>query len=162
MKVGGMYFSWATESFSRRTLMNAVLNLNWTLKFKEKVREDRNVMTIVCWFEKYWGWKWFYDNFCVSFSSDNLLLCEYLSSHLHKNLFQFQSCTSSFQPHYGPGVDLASNRNEYHEYSLGVKGGRRVELTNLPPSMSRLSTNVGTSTSYTLWASTAVTGIPLL
>jgi hypothetical protein len=27
----------------------------------------------------------------------------------------------SFQPHYGPGVDSASNRNEYQEYFLGVK-----------------------------------------
>jgi len=25
------------------------------------------------------------------------------------------------QPHYGPGVDLASNRNEYQEYFLEVK-----------------------------------------
>jgi len=27
----------------------------------------------------------------------------------------------SFPSHYGPGVDLASNRNEYQEYFLGVK-----------------------------------------
>jgi hypothetical protein len=27
----------------------------------------------------------------------------------------------SFQSHYGPGVDLASNRNYYQEYFLGVK-----------------------------------------
>ena len=27
----------------------------------------------------------------------------------------------SFQPHYGHGVDSASNRNEYQEYFLGVK-----------------------------------------
>jgi hypothetical protein len=27
----------------------------------------------------------------------------------------------SFRPHYGPGVDSASNRNEYQEYFLGVK-----------------------------------------
>ena len=27
----------------------------------------------------------------------------------------------SFQSHYGPGVDSASNRNEYREYLLGVK-----------------------------------------
>ena len=27
----------------------------------------------------------------------------------------------SFQSHYGPGVDSASNRNEYQEYFLRVK-----------------------------------------
>jgi len=27
----------------------------------------------------------------------------------------------SFRLHYGPGVDPASNRNEYQEYILGVK-----------------------------------------
>jgi len=26
-----------------------------------------------------------------------------------------------FRSHYGPGVDSASNRNEYQEHSLGVK-----------------------------------------
>jgi len=26
-----------------------------------------------------------------------------------------------FLPHYGPGVDSASNRNEYQKYFLGVK-----------------------------------------
>jgi len=38
--------------------------------------------------------------------------------------------------HYGPGVDLASSRNEWQEYFLegvGVKGGR-WGLTTLPPS----------------------------
>ena len=34
----------------------------------------------------------------------------------------------------GPGVDSASNRNEYQEYFLGGKGGRCVGLTTLPPS----------------------------
>jgi hypothetical protein len=29
--------------------------------------------------------------------------------------------TQSFRPYYGPGVDSASNRNEYQELSLGVK-----------------------------------------
>ena len=34
----------------------------------------------------------------------------------------------------GPGFDSAFNRNEYQEYLLGVKGGRCVGLTTLPPS----------------------------
>jgi hypothetical protein len=44
--------------------------------------------------------------------------------------------TQSFRPHCGPGVDSASNRNEYQEYFLGGggKGGRRVGLITLPPS----------------------------
>jgi hypothetical protein len=44
-----------------------------------------------------------------------------------------------FQPHYGPGVDSATNRNEYQNSSWEVKGGRCVGLTTLRPSVSRLS-----------------------
>jgi hypothetical protein len=33
------------------------------------------------------------------------------------------SLTQSFQPHYGPGVDSASNRNEYQGCLLGGKSG---------------------------------------
>jgi len=40
----------------------------------------------------------------------------------------------SFRPHYDPGVDSASNRNEYQEYFLCLKGGRCVRLTTLPSS----------------------------
>jgi hypothetical protein len=50
---------------------------------------------------------------------------------------------SSFQPHYGPGVDSASNRNEYQESYSAVEGGRRVRRTTLPPSVSWLSTKCG-------------------
>ena len=39
----------------------------------------------------------------------------------------------SFWSHYGPGVDSASNRNEYQEYFLG-KGSWCVRLTTFPPS----------------------------
>jgi hypothetical protein len=38
----------------------------------------------------------------------------------------------TMMPRYGPGVDSASNRNEYQVYILGGKGGRCVGLTTLP------------------------------
>jgi len=38
------------------------------------------------------------------------------------------------RPHYGPGVDSASKRNEYQQYFLGCKGGWCIGLTTLPPS----------------------------
>ena len=34
---------------------------------------------------------------------------------------QFFFAIKSFRSHFGPGVDSASNRNEYQEYFLGVK-----------------------------------------
>ena len=39
----------------------------------------------------------------------------------------------SVRSHYGPGVDSASDRNEYQEHFFGGKGGRCVRLTTLPP-----------------------------
>ena len=44
------------------------------------------------------------------------------------------SLTKSFRPHYGPGVDSASNRNEYQEYFLVGESGRCVGLKTLPTS----------------------------
>jgi hypothetical protein len=42
------------------------------------------------------------------------------------------------------GVYSASNKNEYQEYSWWVKGGRCIRLTNLQPSLSRVSRKCGT------------------
>jgi hypothetical protein len=36
-----------------------------------------------------------------------------------KSLIFFVQFTYSFQPHYGPGVDSASNSNEYQKMFLG-------------------------------------------
>jgi hypothetical protein len=49
----------------------------------------------------------------------------------------FETTNSVFQSHYGPGVDSASNRNEYQDSpGGGVKIGLLVRLTTLPPSVS--------------------------
>ena len=36
-------------------------------------------------------------------------------------LYEFFIDIKSFRSHYGPGVDTASNRNEYQEHFLGLK-----------------------------------------
>jgi len=38
-------------------------------------------------------------------------------------ILEFFIKIKSFRSHYGPGVDSATNRNEYQEYLLGVKAG---------------------------------------
>ena len=43
------------------------------------------------------------------------------------------SLTKSFRSHYVPGVDSASNRNEYQEHLLEGKSGRCVRLTLSAP-----------------------------
>jgi hypothetical protein len=54
------------------------------------------------------------------------------------------SLSKSFRPHYGLGVDSASNRNEHQEYFLGAKGGRCVGLI----AMCRMSWNLGALTPF--------------
>jgi len=58
----------------------------------------------------------------------------------------------SFWSHYGPGVDSSSNRNEYQQYFLGVKSGRCVRLTTLPPSCAVVTKSGNLNFLRTLWA----------
>jgi hypothetical protein len=41
------------------------------------------------------------------------------------------SLTTSFRPHYGPGVDSASKRIEYQGYIMGGKGGRCRQTSHI-------------------------------
>jgi len=88
-----------------------------------------------------------------------------LCAKIDRSLVRFQlvsvdfSLTNSFRSHYGPGVDSASNRNEYREYFLGGKGGRCVRLTTYHHPVP-LSRNLGTLTSWKLLGlSGSVTGL---
>jgi len=56
--------------------------------------------------------------------------------------------TLIFRLHYGPAVDSASNRNKSQGYFLGVKGGRCVRLTTLPPSFAGCLEILGDSSSW--------------
>jgi hypothetical protein len=55
----------------------------------------------------------------------------------------------SFQPHYGPGFDSVSNRNEYQEDSWGVKRGRHIRLPTYRHLWVDCLEDVGASTSHT-------------
>jgi hypothetical protein len=53
------------------------------------------------------------------------------------------SMTKPFRLNYGPGVDAASNRNEYQEYLLRKQGRPPLRADNLATFMSQFSRNSG-------------------
>jgi hypothetical protein len=57
----------------------------------------------------------------------------------------------SLQPHYGPEVDSASNRNEYQGSSLGGKDGWCVKQATLPHSCANCLKILTASTSWSPW-----------
>ena len=71
-------------------------------------------------------------NFCLYLLISEIYCIASDPSWCHWNF----SLTYSFRSHYGPGVDSASNRNEYQEYFPGGKGDRCVRLITLSPSRS--------------------------
>jgi hypothetical protein len=48
-----------------------------------------------------------------------------------RDVIRFLQLTKSFQSHYGPGVDSASNRNEYQATSWGLKVSRLTVICEL-------------------------------
>jgi len=58
------------------------------------------------------------------------VLCYYQYCNYNSRVsLEFFIDIKSLRSHYGPGVDSASNRNEYQEYFLQGKGARCVRLT---------------------------------
>lgn len=58
------------------------------------------------------------------------------------------SLTESFRPHYGPGVDSVSDRNECQRYFLSRKDGRCQRLTTILPTRADCLEILGTSNSW--------------
>jgi hypothetical protein len=60
----------------------------------------------------------------VSDKSSPILFADdtsFIIANCDKTEFKFNTNEKFFRSHYGPGVDSASNRNEYQEHFLGVK-----------------------------------------
>ena len=62
----------------------------------------------------YWGPRWHSGKGAVLPIGRSLVRSQLVSLEFFINI-------KSFRSHYGPGVDSASNRNEYQEHFLGVK-----------------------------------------
>jgi len=68
----------------------------------------------------------------------------------------------SFRSHYGPGVESASNGNEYQEVFPGGKSGRCVRLKTLPPSWAIVTQSENRNFLEPSWPVQACNGTALL
>ena len=75
---------------------------------------------------------------CLTLPSSSLsfgvLTLVVLTGYIFIYILLYFSLTKSFRSYYDPGLDSASDRNEYQKYRLRGKGGRCVVLTTLPHS----------------------------
>ena len=60
-------------------------------------------------------------SFCCSMLNVRCATNSKIAGSIPAGVSGFFSGIKSFRSHYGPGVDSASNRNEYQEHFLGVK-----------------------------------------
>jgi hypothetical protein len=72
------------------------------------------------------------------------------------------SFSYSFRPNCAPGVESDCNRNEYREYFVGGKGGRRFGLKKISTFMCRLLKSDGLSLLETSWPVQDCKGIVFL
>ena len=71
---------------------------------------------------------------CTSLGCRVLVLSDMLFVSFYLGDFFYKIVHTIGLYYYGPGVDSASNRNEYKECFLGGESGRCVGLKTLPPS----------------------------
>jgi hypothetical protein len=64
------------------------------------------------------------------------------------HITKYPELTQSFQPHYVPGLDSASNRNEYHEYSWAERAAGVKDWQSHRHLWAECLESVGDSTSH--------------
>jgi hypothetical protein len=75
---------------------------------------------------------WIFHKYCHAMGSRSGAVCWGTALKAGRSRIWFPIVSLSFQPHWGPAVDSACNRNKYQEYFLGGESGRCVRLKSLP------------------------------
>jgi len=117
-----------SRSTKRKILYVVILHRSWIVNIYYKIRntwtQDRPLWTTLKNRWQWWCWwyKLYHIRIGISLVRSQLVPLEFFID------------IKSFRSRYGPGIDSASNINEYQEHLLGGKGGRCVRLTTLPAS----------------------------